>query len=191
MPRKKLLKDKSQILDEAERLIETEGIQAVSMRRLSKEMGVSDKTLYNYILNADAIMRELLIRSSSGLYEGIYARMGELIAGGMDASMAYAKAYGLSMYDFAQEHKDICAYLMGPGREKFHKDAELRPLYEPFGDMLLSLGNSEKAGRLEKLFMLYEGSVQSLVHCHISGIRRLEREEYTEMIDLLLELLFK
>ena len=55
MARKKILKSKKQILDTALALIDTEGVASVSMIRLSKELGVSSMTLYNYVRNAAAL----------------------------------------------------------------------------------------------------------------------------------------
>lgn len=191
MPRRKLLHDRSQIIDVAERLIETDGLEAVSMRRLSKEMGVSDKTLYNYVLNAEAVLREVLIRSFSGLYETEFAMMSDMIAAGMDAAAAFAKAYALSLFDFARQHRDICVYLMGRGYELYHNDAELRLLYDPFGSMLMSVGGESDTKRLKELYFLYEGAVHSLIRNHNSGIKKLSREEYVKLIDLLIEKLLK
>ena len=104
MPRKKILSSKSQIVDVALALIESEGLEAVSMRRLSKEMDVSNKTLYNYVLNADEVLREILIRSFTGVYEQVFAKTQELVAQGLDAPIAYAKAYALVLYLLQKGH---------------------------------------------------------------------------------------
>lgn len=190
MPRKKILSSKSQIIDVALTLIETEGLEAVSMRRLSKEMGVSSKTLYNYMLNADAVLKEILIHSFSEIYERVYAKMKELVGEGMEASVAYAKAYALALYDFARRHRNICAYLIGDGYEAYHNDAELRHLYDPFDALLMSMGNTEEVTQLRKILQLYEGALISLIRNHITGIRILDENEYLEMIDFLVERMF-
>lgn len=191
MPRKKILSDKSQIIDVAQELIAAEGLEAVSMRRLSKEMGVSSKTLYNYVLNAEAVMREVLIRSFSGLYESVYSGMSEMISKGIEPSTAYARAYALTLFDFAESNREVCVYLIGMGYESYHNDAELRPLYDPFGAFLMSMDEGEDTDRLKKVFHLYEGSILSLIRNHTAKIKKLSREEFLEMVDLLLELMFE
>lgn len=191
MPRKKILSNKSQIVDVALALIDSEGLEAVSMRRLSKEMDVSPKTLYNYVLNADEVLREILIRSFTGLYEQVYTRMEKLVSEGMDASVAYAKAYAMTLFGLAQSKKDICAYMLGPGYEAYHDDAELRHLYDPFGDILPVLTESSGLPRLKSICQLYEGALISQIRNHISGVKVYTEKEYESTIDLLIELMFQ
>jgi len=190
MPRKKILSSKSQIVDVALALIESEGLEAVSMRRLSKEMDVSNKTLYNYVLNADEVLREILIRSFTGVYEQVFAKTQELVAQGLDAPIAYAKAYALVLYSFACSKKDICDYLLGPGYEAYHNDAELRHLFDPFGDIVLAMESRGDISRLKKIFQLYEGALLSQIRNHISGVRVLDPAQFEETVDLLIELMF-
>lgn len=190
MPRKKILSNKSQIIDVALDLIETEGLEAVSMRRLSKEMEVSPKTLYNYVLNADEVLREILIRSFTTVYEKVLFKTEALMRSGMEALIAYAKAYALILFEFALSKKDICTYLLGAGYEAYHDDAELRHLYNPFGDILLAMENSHDVTRLRKILSLYEGALLSQIRNHLSGVRRFDEKEYEETVDLLIELMF-
>ena len=90
MPRNKILKDKNEIIDAAMKLIETEGIAAVSMRRLSKDMGVSSMTLYNYVHNTQDILREILIRSFNKIFESMYELMRDLSANGVSGVRVFA-----------------------------------------------------------------------------------------------------
>ena len=190
MPRKKILSNKSQIVDVALALIDSEGLEAVSMRRLSKEMNVSSKTLYNYVLNVDEVLREILIRSFTGLYEQVYYRMEKLVSEGVDASIAYAKAYAMTLFAFAQSNKDICAYMLGSGYEAYHGDAELRHLYDPFGDILLVLAGDNNLPRLKSICQLYEGAIISQIRNHISGVKVCTEDEFENTVDLLIELMF-
>lgn len=190
MPRKKILSNKSEIVDVALALIDSEGLDAVSMRRLSKEMDVSPKTLYNYVLNAEEVLREILIRSFAGLYEQVYARMEKLVSTGMDAAMAYAKAYAITLFGFAQSKKDICAYMLGPGYEAYHSDAELRHLYDPFGDILPVLVEEQGLPQLKRICLLFEGALISQIRNHISGVKTYTEEEFESTVDLLAELMF-
>ncbi len=49
-----------EILDKAEKLFLTLGIKSVSMDDISREMGMSKKTLYQYFQNKDALVREVI-----------------------------------------------------------------------------------------------------------------------------------
>lgn len=187
MPRNKILNDKNQIIDVALQIIEKEGVEAVSMRRLSKEMGVSSMTLYNYVRNTDDILREILIRSFNKVYEKLYSLMSDMAKEGKLGLKAYAKAYAISLYAFATEHKDICSYLIGEGKATFHADAELRQFYSPFGSFLLGVG---KERTLKHICRMYECTVLSLLHEYTSGIRSLDQEEMEEIVDLFIERMF-
>ena len=90
MARKRILKDKTQIIEAAQRLIETEGIEAISMIRLSKELGVSSMTLYNYVRNADEVLREILILTLSTFFERLYMYLCERKNLGESAIQSYA-----------------------------------------------------------------------------------------------------
>jgi len=89
MPRNKIFNDKKQIIDVALSIIEKEGLESVSMRRLSKEMGVSSMTLYNYVRNTDDILREILILNFNKLYEMVYSLMSDMAKEGHLGLKAY------------------------------------------------------------------------------------------------------
>lgn len=191
MGRNKILKDKSQIIDVALNLIETEGLEAFSMRRLSKEMGVSSMTLYNYVQNADDVLREILFKSFSTLYEKIYSLMNSLMQEGYSGICAYAKAYALVLYEFSESHKAICCYLIGDGYTAFHNNAELRPLYDPFNQFLLNTAETGENQSLQDALQIYECCILFLIHKHTSGIHRFSKEEFTRLVDAAIERLIR
>lgn len=189
MARNKILNDKSQIIDLAQRLIEEEGIEAVSMRRLSKEMGVSSMTLYNYVRNAEDVLREILIRVFGELYEQMYSIMNVLVRSGIDGHVAYARAYATALYELAVRQPAVCTYLIGQGRTIFFSDAELRPFYDPFGRLLLNVPEKERQ-ELGRIFRMYQYTIHSMLHELSSDMRDISREEYMETIDLFLAKMF-
>jgi AcrR family transcriptional regulator len=190
MPRNKILKDKNEIIDAAMKLIEEEGISSVSMRRLSKDMGVSSMTLYNYVHNTQDILREILIRSFNKIFESMYELMRDLSANGVSGVRAYAYSYALSLYRFTRAERDICAYLIADGREAFHDDAELRPFYNPFNAFLMQLEDREFAARMELVCRLYEGAVRSIIGDYARGVRQLDEETLRAMISCFIEGMF-
>ncbi len=58
---------REQILDEAARLILDEGLYAVSMERLARDVGISKGLVYNYFPTRDAILSALLHREQTEL----------------------------------------------------------------------------------------------------------------------------
>lgn len=190
MPRIKILKDKNQIIDAAVRIIEAEGLSAVSMRRLSKEMGVSSMTLYNYVRNMDDVMREILIRSFNKLYENMLGLMGELRREGKTGIRAYALALALAMYDFASDNQDVCAYLICDGKTAFHDDAELRPFYDPFGSFLLGAEASENGRVLKAACRWYESALMTIIWEYTIGVTELSREELEGLVDIFISRMF-
>ena len=91
---------------------------------------------------------------------------------------------------FTCSKKDICDYLLGPGYEAYHNDAELRHLFDPFGDIVLAMESRGDISRLKKIFQLYEGALLSQIRNHISGVRVLDPAQFEETVDLLIELMF-
>ena len=65
---------RQQILDEAARLILDEGLSAVSMERLARDVGISKGLVYNYFPTRDALLAALLGREQSELRERGMAR---------------------------------------------------------------------------------------------------------------------
>jgi AcrR family transcriptional regulator len=58
---------RSQILDDAARLILEEGLSAVSMERLGRESGVSKALVYNYFPSREVLLASLLHREQADL----------------------------------------------------------------------------------------------------------------------------
>lgn len=58
---------REQILDEAARLILDEGLYAVSMERLARDVGISKGLVYNYFPTRDALLTALLNREQAEL----------------------------------------------------------------------------------------------------------------------------
>lgn len=189
MARSKIIDDKSQIIDLAQRLIDEEGIEAVSMRRLSKEMGVSSMTLYNYVHNADDVLREVLVRAFGELNEQVLSMMNGLVRSGIPGHIAYAKAYATALYELSLKRPALCSYLISQGRTTFFNDAELRPFYDPFGRLALGLTEDEKQ-EMTRVFAMYQYVVHSMLLEMNTGMRAISRGEYMETVELFLTKMF-
>jgi AcrR family transcriptional regulator len=62
-------KRRAQILDDATRIVLTEGLSAVNMERLGREAGISKALVYNYFPSRDALLAALLHREQTELRE--------------------------------------------------------------------------------------------------------------------------
>ncbi|WP_217708823.1 TetR/AcrR family transcriptional regulator C-terminal domain-containing protein [Nonomuraea rhodomycinica] len=58
---------RERILDAALELVDRDGVAALSMRRLGKELGVEAMTLYYYLPNKDAVLDGLVERTLAGV----------------------------------------------------------------------------------------------------------------------------
>lgn len=189
MPRNKILDNKNAIINTAFQIMDREGPEALSARRISKEIGVSAMTLYNYVRNIDDIRREILIRGFNLLYEKLYCLVKSMEEQDISWLAALARAYAMTLYDFSREHRYLCAYLLGEGRIRFSGDAELRPFYHVFGGFLPS-GASGREKELRLTWRMFEGMLTAMIYENSSGIRPLPREELMAAVDLFLEKVF-
>lgn len=185
MPRNKLLSDKNAISDTAFLLVDAEGMEALSMRRLCKELGVSSMTLYNYVHNIEDVKREILITGFNMLYVKVYDNLRRMKGERGSGIMAYARAYATALYDFSEEHRNICAYLVGSGRTDFRNDAELRQFYNVLGAFMPSGDNEMKL-----ICRMFDVMLTTMIYEHNSGIQKLEREEVLRSVELFIKKMF-
>ena len=83
--------DTSTVVQTAVDLIEAEGLDALSLGRLAKELDVQTPSLYNHVDGLPGLQRELALRSTRELGEVMgNAAMGK---SGLDAVLAIAEAY--------------------------------------------------------------------------------------------------
>lgn len=57
MAREKVLCGKEEIIRVAVGIVDKEGMEAVSVRRIAKELGVSSMTIYNYVENLSDVKK--------------------------------------------------------------------------------------------------------------------------------------
>jgi AcrR family transcriptional regulator len=83
--------DKAAVIDAAADLINTEGIEALSLSRLARHLGVQTPSLYNHVDGLPGLHRELALRNVRALGECLAdAAIGK---SGPQALMAIAQAY--------------------------------------------------------------------------------------------------
>ncbi|UGY90559.1 TetR/AcrR family transcriptional regulator [Streptomyces gobiensis] len=122
-PRKPLL-NRERIVATALVLVDEEGLQAVSTRRLAAELGVSGPSLYNHFRTKDEILDAVADR----ICADVDLSMFEDGTGWREALLGWARSYRAAL----TAHPNIVPYLaQGPGR----RPSQLRMADAVFGAM--------------------------------------------------------
>lgn len=127
MAREKVLCGKEEIIRAAVRIVDSEGMEALSARRISKELGVSAMTIYNYVENLAEVKKYVLSDGFDRLYDSIYHALNEL-RGQVD-KVKFCKTIAMQVFQFASENRNIFIFMFFEGRSQFREDAEIRPFY--------------------------------------------------------------
>lgn len=190
MARSKALSDKNAIIDAALLLVDQEGIEALSIRRLANMLGVSSMTLYNYILNIDDIHREILIRIFHLLLKETHSIMQTEDWTHRSGLAIFARAYACALFHLAKEHKHLCVFLIGKGASEFRNDAEIRPFYNMFDDFMPMFEDSNTARQVKNICWMYECAILSMVCEYIDGTKPITKEVFLYCVDAYIEKMF-
>lgn len=68
---------KAMLLSQAEKIVETEGFNKLSIRKLAKQAGYTEGSIYNYFENKQALIRALMKRGFKQLMEGVMVPVAE------------------------------------------------------------------------------------------------------------------
>lgn len=83
--------DRAALVDAAARMVNTEGVEALSLSRLAGEMGVRTPSLYNHVDGLSGLQRELALRNAQMLAD-VFADAA-IGRAGADAVLALAQAF--------------------------------------------------------------------------------------------------
>ena len=123
-------------------IVDKEGMEAVSVRRIAKELGVSSMTIYNYVENLSDVKKRVLISGFDRMYGCIYEALNAPPRGGRAGSSS-AGPLPLEVFRFARNNPEMFKYMFTDGRQAFHADAEVRPFYA-FFSKFMKRGKSSK-----------------------------------------------
>ena len=91
----------ARILEEAEKVVAASGYQAINMRRLAEEVGVSATAIYHYFEGREAILRKLRITAAEKLNDRIRA-----IDSGL-APQEFLREIGRQYLGYARENPNL------------------------------------------------------------------------------------
>ena len=186
MAREKVLCGREEIIRAAVRIVDAEGMEALSARRISKELGVSAMTIYNYAAHPGEVKKYVLSDGFDRLYDSIYHALNEL-RDQVD-KFTFCKTIAMQVFEFAKTNRNIFAFMFFEGRTQFLDDPEIRPFY----NFITKLTKRSKATQKDwaenqKAYVLLESYVIYESYQVCTGVSDLSREQYATMIDFLLE----
>ena len=107
MAREKVLCGKEEIIRVAVGIVDKEGMEAVSVRRIAKELGVSSMTIYNYVENLSDVKKRVLISGFDRMYGCIYEALNALPA--VQGRLELCRAIALEVFRFARNNELLFA----------------------------------------------------------------------------------
>lgn len=186
MGRNKVLYDKQQIIDIAVMIVEEEGIEVLSARRIASKLGVSSMTMYNYVSNIDEVKRELMIRGYNELFHNIIQKLALKEKKDRSGVAAFIKIYAEQFYEYGEKHRNLMKFMLGEGYTKFYADAELRLFVNP----LQSYYKYSKERDYKLACRICEDMLYSELKKYINGINPLSKEEFLYQVEFCVERVF-
>src|SRR6185369_2652453 len=110
-PRVPLTRDR--ITEAALRLMDAEGLDAVSMRRVAREVGVEAMSLYNHVRDKDDLLNAVIERVMQEFGERKHSGASVDSLRPMDAALSALRRAGLSEADAAQAFHTIGSFIFG------------------------------------------------------------------------------
>lgn len=131
MGRSKVLGGKTQIIEAATTIIDRDGEDSLSIRNLSKELGVAPMTIYNYLKNIDDIKREVLIMHFNETNKQLLTRLSGDEHREYSRIERYVTIYVDIYYELSLAHPELIRFIYSTGYARFSNDAELRHFLRP------------------------------------------------------------
>ena len=164
-------------------ILETEGPEAVSMRRVAQAVGITPMAIYHHFPDRDALLTKITDHEFSKLLSYIQSHP---VRGSLEERLI-AVIEGYVDYAFAQPRVfDFVFSRPRPGARQFPKDFRARrsPTLNPIADMLaaeMQKGNLKKEDVWEVAFALW-AHVHGYVMLHRAGRINLTEKEFRKLL---------
>ncbi len=164
-------------------ILEAEGPEAVSMRRVASAVGITPMAIYHHFTNREALLNYITEREFSKLLEYILAHP---LRGNADARLIWVME---GYVDYALDRPRVFDYVFSrrrPGARQFPKDFRARgsPTLNPVADAIaaaMEQGHLKKDDVWEIAFALW-AHVHGYVMLYRAGRIGLSEKEFRELI---------
>lgn len=164
-------------------ILEAEGPEAVSMRRVASAVGITPMAIYHHFTNRETLLNHITEREFSKLLEYILAHP---LRGNADARLIWVME---GYVDYALDRPRVFDYVFSrtrPGARKFPKDFRARrsPTLNPVADAIaaaMEQGHLKKDDVWEIAFALW-AHVHGYVMLYRAGRIGLSEKEFRELI---------
>lgn len=184
MARRKVINSKKEIFDAAFALVDSEGLNALSIRRLAGHLDVSSMTLYNYIENIDEVKKEIILEGFRRLYRNGYEALLSIKKNdGLIRIDEGCQALAKTLYRFGVEQPHLFEMMFCTSEGKFRKDAEIAPFYGFFHNLLHRKSASNGNGDNGKALHMLGHIANDMIIERIRGLNNTTEEHYFEYVD--------
>ena len=182
MPREKILCGKEEIFRVAINIVDRDGIEALSVRSIAKDLSVSPMTIYNYVDNLQSIKKQIVIEGFDRLYNYVFSELSKLNSP-VDKTL-FCKTVAMAVFRFSIDNNNIFVYMFSEGGKMFSNDAEVRPFFN-FISTLTKRAKATQKHYTENQngYKLLEVLIFSVAYQMGMGVRTITEQEYEALID--------
>ena len=190
MGRRKIILDLQYIIDVAYQITNSDRVTALTARHLSKQLGVSSMTIYNYVENIDEIKKEVIIKGYNILYRMMFSRIEKKRNSTLDI-MTLCRIISLSMFEFARDNTGVFLLMFFEYGYRLPHNHEIKPFVNFYPHFCHRL-NSEKASpdEISKTFYLFQIMIKALILEHIHHPQSFTKTEFCSLVDFYLKQIF-
>ena len=188
MARERILLNKEMIVEKAWELIDADGPEAMSARKISAALKVSPMMLYRHVENIDAITKEIMIKGFTIMNRDIDRRLQEIVKGpGTRKAEDIFEIIADEVFDFAIAHKDIYILMFNVDGTKFRDDPDLLKLYRGVGITMEAFFGSEFVKKNKMAIYVFEVFLNGLIVEKVRNRVDLDKEEFKEYVRFCIE----
>lgn len=183
MAREKAFLNTKVIIDNAVALIETDGFDHFTTRRLAGALGTSVMTLYNYYENREAILRDAVLACFELLWEGLPTRLEPYFEGRNGSPLRAFLALGEHLREFAERRPRLYTFLFGTDLMPLQRDYRIAERYGyTFRRIRPLVADPSKIEELHRHVFLFELLANNLVLNALRGRGDLNEELFMKLL---------
>lgn len=184
MARRKVISNKKEIFDAAFTIVDTDGVNALSIRHLSGYLNVSSMTLYNYIENIDEVKKEVILEGFRRLYRNGYEALLSIRKyDGWIRIDEGCRVLAGTLYHFGVAQPHLFELMFCTNDGKFRKDAEVAPFYGFFHNLLHRKSAANENGDNGRALNMLGHITNYMIIERIRGVNNTTEEDYFEHVN--------